>query len=365
VIALRVSLLTVLLAGPSVHAFGEFCGKGERPVDLNRLNQQLFGKVHDYTANHGEDRRIYSEALGQMRDVYVYAPPGYDPAKRYPLMIWLHGWAQDETSFLKVARAFDQAIVTGALPPFVAIAPDGTANGRASFREPPTWYLNSPLGRFQDFVVYDVWNLATKNYSIRPEREAHVLAGASMGAFGAYNTAIKYRTDFGVVAGVLPPLNLRFADCHGRTDGDWDPTCIGVQTEYRPNAPVARFAHGLVTVRQRQVIAPVFGEGPDVIAKVAADNPSEMLFSYNVKPGELAMFAGYGDRDEFNLDAQTKSFVAYAASRGITVTAVEVPGGRHDERTGMKLIPAFVEFMRPRLEPYAPKSALSPSMGGN
>jgi len=298
----------------------------------------------------------------------VYVPPGYDPAKRYPLMIWLHGWAQDETSFLKIVRAFDQAMVSGALPPFVAIAPDGTANGRASFREPPTLYLNSPLGRFQDFVVYDVWNLATKNYSIRPEREAHVMAGASMGAFGAYNTAIKYRKDFGVVVGVLPPLNLRFADCHGRTDGDWDETCIGVQTEYRPNAPVARFAHGLVTVRQRQVIAPVIGEGPDVIAKVAADNPAEMLFSYDVKPGELDMFAGYGSRDEFNLDAQTKSFAAYARSRGLTVQTVEIPGGRHDERTGMQILPAFVEWIRPRLEPYAPKpataAAVAPLMRG-
>ena len=353
--ALRASLFTALIAVPSVHAFGELCGKGDRPVDLNRLNSQLFGKVHDYSANHGDDRRIYSEALGQKRDVYVYVPPGYDPAKRYPLMIWLHGWAQDETSFLKIVRAFDQAMITGALPPFVAIAPDGTANGRASFREPPTWYLNSPLGRFEDFVMYDVWNLAVKNYSIRPERGAHVLAGASMGAFGAYNLGIKNKKDFGVLVGVLPPLNLRFADCHGRTDGDWDETCVGVQTEYRPNAPVARFAHGLVTIRQRQVIAPVFGEGPDVIAKVAAENPSEMLFSYNVQPGDFEMFAGYGDHDEFNLDAQTKSFAAYARGRGITVHTVEIPGGRHDERTGIKLLPAFVEFMRPRLAPYAPK----------
>ena len=351
----RLTLLAALVAAPTISAFGGLCGGNNRPADLNRLNQQLLGKVHDYTANHGEDRRFYSEALGQKRDAYVYVPPGYDPAQRYPIVVWLHGWAQDETSFLKIVPAFDQAMAAGQLPKFVAIAPDGTANGRASFREPPTLYLNSPLGRFEDFIVYDVWNHAVKNYSIRPERGAHVLAGASMGAFGAYNLGIKNKKDFGVLVGVLPPLNLRYADCRGRTDGDYDTTCIGVQTEYRPNAPVARFAHGLVTVRQRDVIAPVFGEGPDVIAKVAADNPAEMLATYDVKPGELQMFAGYGERDEFNFDAHTKSFAAVARARGLDVQTVEIPGGRHDEKTGLKLLPAFVEWMRPKLEPYAPK----------
>ena len=271
------------------------------------------------------------------------------------IVVWLHGWAQDESSFLKIVPMFDQTMAAGQLPKFVAIAPDGTANGRPRCASRRRFISTLPLGRFEDFVVYDVWNLAVTNYSIRPEREAHVMAGASMGAFGAYNLGIKNKKDFGVLVGVLPPLNLRYADCRGRTDGDYDTTCIGVQTEYRPNAPVARFAHGLVTIRQRDVIAPVFGEGPDVIARVATENPAEMLATYDVKPGELQMFAGYGERDEFNFDAHAKSFEAIARARGLDVHTVCVPGGRHDERTGRKLLPSFVEWLRPKLEPYAPK----------
>ena len=56
----------------------------------------------------------------------------------------------------------------------------------------------------------------------------------------------------------------------------------------------------------------MFGEGPDVIAKVAAENPAEMLTTYDVKPGELEMFAGSATRDEFNFDAHAESF-AYLA----------------------------------------------------
>jgi len=351
----RTAFLCALLAAPNACAFGKLCKAGDRPVDLAQLNCQLAGKVHDYTANHGEDRRIFAAALGQKRDVYVYVPPGYDPANRYPLMIWLHGLAQDETSFLKIAPLFDQAMVAGTLPKFVVIAPDGTVNGRAGLREPPALYLNSRLGRYEDYIIYDVWNHAVTNYSIRPERGAHVLAGASMGAFGAYNLGIKHKMEFGAVAGVLPPINLRYADCHGRTDTDFDGSCIGLQTEYRPNAPVARFGpFGIITIRQRDVIEPVFGDSPDVIARIAAENPAEMIATHDVKPGELAMFAGYADRDEFNFDAHALSFAYLARGRGLDVQVACVPG-KHDEESGKRLFPAFVEWLNPRLAPYAPK----------
>jgi hypothetical protein len=352
----RAALLCALLAAPNAAAFGKLCKDGNRRVDLEQLNYRLAGKVHDYTANHGQDRRIPAPSLGVNRDAYVYVPPGYNPAKRYPLMVWLHGLAQDESSFLEIVAEFDRPMAAGVLPKMVIIAPDGTVRGKAGLKEPPSLYLNSPQGRYEDFVIYDVWNHAVSNYSIRPERGAHVLAGASMGAFGAYNLGIKHRHEFGVLLGVLPPLNLRYADCRGRTDTNFDPNCFGVLTQYRPNAPLARFGpFGIITIRQRQLVAPVFGEGPDVIARVAAENPAEMLATYNVKPGELAMFAGYGSRDEFNFDAHTESFAAIARGRGLAVDTVCVPGGKHDVETGLQLLPAFVEFLRPRVEPYAPK----------
>jgi Putative esterase len=346
-IPLPLVLFVALTAVPSAAAFGGLCGGGGRATDIRQLNAHLAGRVDDFTANHGSDNRIDAPSLGQKRDVYVYVPPGYDPAKRYPLVIWLHGLNQDETSFLEIAPKFDQAMVAGILPKFVAVAPDGTANNRVGLREPPTLYLNSPLGRFADFITFDVWNHVVTHYSIRPERQAHVLAGASMGAFGAYNLGIKHKDHFGVIAGVLPPINLRYAD--------FDPNCFGWVTEYQPNAVVARFGPcGLVKIRERQLIAPVFGEGPDVIAKVAAENPAEMLAAYKVKPGELEMFAGYAARDEFNFDAHAESFTFLAQAQGLTVHTVKVPG-RHDKQSGLLLLPAFVDFLRPRLEAYAPK----------
>ena len=83
------------------------------------------------------DARIDSPSLGQKRGLYVYVPPGYDAAKRYPLMIWLHGLAQNAESFLRVVPAFDREIALGRMPKCVIAAPDGTYRGRASLRNRP------------------------------------------------------------------------------------------------------------------------------------------------------------------------------------------------------------------------------------
>src|SRR5687767_2948583 len=58
-----------------------------RPL-LRRTNHKLAGQVLDYTKNHGEDNRIWSNALCEKRDLYVYLPPCYDPKKAYPLILW-------------------------------------------------------------------------------------------------------------------------------------------------------------------------------------------------------------------------------------------------------------------------------------
>src|SRR2546427_160685 len=67
---------------------------------LGKVSSGLAGQVVDHTNNHGRDCRIWSQALGERRNLYVYLPPNFDPGKRYPILVWLHGMAQDERDFL-------------------------------------------------------------------------------------------------------------------------------------------------------------------------------------------------------------------------------------------------------------------------
>ena len=82
---------------------------------LQCTNHRLHGQVVDYTHNHGQDRRIWSEALQCKRDLYVYLPPCYDPARRYPLMLYFHTFRDDELSFFSdgVVEFIDKAIAEG------------------------------------------------------------------------------------------------------------------------------------------------------------------------------------------------------------------------------------------------------------
>jgi S-formylglutathione hydrolase FrmB len=354
-------VLLLLLA--AVPARANFISRYINPsIELDRVNRGLKGRVLDFTYNHGTDRRIWSEALGEKRDLYVYVPPGYNPCQPYPLAIYMHGFGQDEHAFLQVVDRFDEAMVSGRLPPFIIAAVDGSTTGRPSLLNAGSFYVNSRAGRFEDYVMQDVWTFLHGRFLIRAEREAHALLGGSMGGFGAYNLGIKYRPSVGIVAGILPPLNTRYMGCHGDYFENFDPTCIRWRESLNPRAPLAFYLGGLVKIRERRMTDPLFGRGnPDALALISMDNPAEMLTTYDVKPGELEMFVGYGGHDNFNLDAQAESFLYLARCRGLAVTSIRLPFGHHNSRTGKRMIPYLIDWLAPRLAPYSPGYAGPPA----
>jgi esterase/lipase superfamily enzyme len=325
---------------------------------LVKLNDQIEGCVVDLTWNHAiRSNRFWSEALGQKRDMYVYLPPGYDGTTKYPLMIWLHGMVQDEKDFLTLVPAFDKAIANGQLPPMVIAAPDGSITGRPSFIHAGSFYINSRAGRYEDYVIQDVYPYLMANFAIRPEHEAHVMAGASMGGFASFNLGIKHRDCFKIVVGIMPPLNLRYLDCKGKHMGDFDPNCWSYADRYRPHTTVGCFFH-VFHVQEKHLIEPLFrGTRQSIPPQIARENPIEMLDAYGVKPNDLSMFIGYGAKDEFNIDAQVESFVHVARQRGIEPRVVVDPEGRHNSESGVKMMPEFAAWMTPLLSPYAPKLA--------
>jgi len=324
----------------------------KRP-SLKEVNDHIQGQIDDYTANEGDDRRIWSAALGERRDLYVYLPPSFDPQQSYPLLIWLHQLGRDEQSFVDyLLEHFDRAIADGRLPPLIIAVPDGSLTGQPRAFSGGSFYLNTRAGRFEDFVMQDVWDFMLRNYPIRPEREAHALGGISMGGFGSVNLGIKYRDRIGVVAALMPPLNLRWQDCHGRALGKFDPDCWGWRDELRGGEVIGRF-YGVFTVRARRLIEPLYDREPDVVWKLSRENPIEMLDLYDLRPGELAMYVGYGGRDGFNVGAQVESFLYRARQRGLCVSVTYDPTGRHDVRDVLKLLPGMFTLLSVQLAGYS------------
>lgn len=322
---------------------------------LDHVNSHLHGQIIDFTNNHGQDRRIWSSALCEKRDLYVYLPPGYDPAQRYPIAFWMHMGRQDEKAFLgDIAYEFDEAMACGTMPPTIVVVPDGSFHGEPPMLTAGSFFINSRAGRYGDYLMNDIWEFVTAHFPVRPEREAHVLMGASMGGFGAYNLGFKYADRFKILAGIFPPLNVRWLDCHGHYNRDFDPCCWGWRTKFPPHEVVSCYRG--IPILLKHFSGPIFGRRPDV-STVSRGNPIEMLDLYGVKPGQYDMFIGYGGKDELNLDAQIESFLFFAREHGLEVDVSYLPKGRHDQATLLKLLPDALRWLGPKLAPYAPGAA--------
>ena len=326
------------------------------PDAVTKLNRKLAGRVDDYTHNHGSDRRVYSPALERKRDLYAYTPPGYDGKTPFPFMMFLHGLAQDEKIFLEVVEHFDLAIRNGEMPPMVIVCPDGSVGSGLSVVPTGSFYINSKAGRFGDLIAEDIWDFAHAKFVLRPERDAHVICGASMGGFGAFNVAFKQREKYGNVVGIMPPLNLRYGDLEGRYFTEYDPANFALRPVGKRNEIVGEF-YGLLFIRSRRLLDPLIGRGADEPTKfVSRENPYEMLSSYRVKPGEFNLFVGYGRKDEFNIDAAVESFLDEAKRREIAVETLVLPDGRHNMATAIAMLPDVSQWLTKHVGPYTPEA---------
>ena len=320
---------------------------------LERVQRRLSGQVLDFTHNHGADRRLWSPALGQKRDLYVYLPPGFDPHRQYPLAIYLHGAAQDEHFFLQVlVRHLDEAMVQGHLPPMIVAMPDGSWRGRASMLKPAMFFTNSRMGRFEDYVMQDVWDFLHASFPIRPEREAHMLMGGSMGGSSAFTLGIKHKDRVKLVMGVYPLLNVRWTDSHGHYRAAFDPDDWGWRERMRGWESMGR--RGIFTARFHLIFGPAMGHGRSAVAKMQTINPIEMIDAYDIRPGDLDMFVAYGGKDEFNVAAQVESFLWRARERGLDVGVAYDPRGKHDVSTGLRLLPEALRWATAHLPPATP-----------
>jgi len=271
------------------------------------------------------------------------------------LALWLHGTAQDEFAFLHdVIRPLDQAMSSGRLPPFILAAPDGSIRGKDCLLNPSSFFLNSEAGRFEDFLMIDVWQFVTSRFPIRPERDAHAILGVSLGGSAAFNKAIKYPTYFRHVVGLFPPLNLRWQDCHGHYRAAFDPCCWGWRTDFVHRRTVLARFYG-IPIRLRKILNPLYSRGnPETLPAIIRNNPIEMLDLYDVQPGQFEMFVAYAGKDQFNIAAHVESFLFAARCRGLEIGVAYDPQGKHNRRTAERLLPCIIDWLAPRLAPYAP-----------
>jgi enterochelin esterase family protein len=134
---------------------------------------------------HGVLHRHYyrSQTLGDVRDMYVYTPPGYEasPGQRYPVLYLLHGGGDDAGGWSSIGRVhvmMDNLLAAGKAEPMIIAMPYGqAASAKASWAERRK--RNASL--FEQDLFSDVIPLVESAYRVRADRAHRAMAGLSMG----------------------------------------------------------------------------------------------------------------------------------------------------------------------------------------
>lgn len=132
-----------------------------------------------------------SAVTGTRRRAKVYLPPGYDPARRYPVLYLLHGIRGDEREWRRLAsqdEVLDNLIADGAAVPMIVVMPNGRAlaDDRPG-RNPYTPHNVRGFERFERDLLDHLIPAVESAYSTYTDREHRAIAGLSMGGGQALN----------------------------------------------------------------------------------------------------------------------------------------------------------------------------------
>ena len=139
--------------------------------------------------------QFYSTALHRDADYLVYLPPGYSPARRYPVYYLLHGMPGRPKVFVDIANMdvrLDNQLSLGRARPMILVYPDGRIGG--SVFSDSEW-ANTPSGAFESYVI-EVMHNVDQRFATIARRQDRVIGGFSAGAYGAINIALHHLSDF-------------------------------------------------------------------------------------------------------------------------------------------------------------------------
>jgi enterochelin esterase-like enzyme len=149
---------------------------------------------------------------GGQRPGYVYLPPAFNSATRYPVVYLLHGMRGSPSEYLygaQLVQFADSAITSRAVRPFIAVLPAAGPN-----RD----YNGEWAGQWEQMVVHQIVPWVDAHLPTIRGPSGRVLAGLSAGGFGAADIGLRNPGVFGTIeswGGYFHPLRdgpFRHAD---------------------------------------------------------------------------------------------------------------------------------------------------------
>jgi S-formylglutathione hydrolase FrmB len=231
----------------------------------------------------------FTGPLGKVNSGHYWTPAGYDPAASisYPILYFLHGKSSNSAATMSSVKPHLETAITALQIRKVILVAPSVGN---------TWYANSFDGNtpIEDQLIYEVIPWADEVFpSLGPAKR--IIAGFSMGMFGAIRLSFKYLNYFRAVLGYAGPNHDADSNnAWGAGDlGDFN-TIFGTLAYLRTCSPMASIGlNGIAQVNTAAIIARAL---PTRIVKSAADAASlGSLNNFNTMLGNLGIARTFVD----------------------------------------------------------------------
>ncbi len=248
---------------------------------------------------------IESQALKGRGRYSIFLPPSYGKeGNDYPVVYFLHGMFNDHTSWTvdrygNLPVKIEQLMTDDEIPEMILVHPDGGKSFYTNFQDQSL--------KYEDFVVKELPAHVESTYRAKTDRRYRVVAGTSMGGYGALKIAMKYPEVYGGAAAHSPiifPI----------------PNPMDVPSAVKNSRRYQFFS---------EVFTTVYGDPFDQ-AYYDANNP--LLLAEKASP-DLAMYFDYGTADRYNsivhMDEGLKKLDRTLTEAGVSHTFREHSGEPH------------------------------------
>lgn len=146
-------------------------------------------------------KTFHSRAMDTDVGYNIYLPPNYEREKdqRYPVLYWLHGMNQSESTDQYPIHYLDDAIKSCDIKPMIVVYASGGQR---------TYYTDNPSIRVlpETEIIKELIPHIDATCRTIPDRDHRAIAGMSMGGFGAFKFAFKHPDLFSSVTAFAPGL---------------------------------------------------------------------------------------------------------------------------------------------------------------
>jgi len=218
-----------------------------------------------------EGAEFKSVALQRSFTYNVYLPSGYESNSRvrYPVLYLLHGNAGARNDWAvkgNMQRTVDALIEKGDIPPAIVVMPDSGTSWFVDLKE-----------KMETAFIDDLLPHVEQTYRTLTTRDGRLVAGLSMGGYGALRFALKYPEKFQAAALLSPAI-------------------------YNPEPPTDSSA------RSVKVFAQPGTDGTYSAEVWRANNYPALWDAYLQKKMPVAMYVNSGDDDDFFIESEATQF---------------------------------------------------------